>query len=276
MNSSAKNKLDKILSDNKSGSTKVLLKLIKWSKDYAGDKKTLLGMIDITNSRLKAFSTVQSFTKEFRKIIDKNNKTQILDFINKQYEEIDNRYSNLFKNSLPYLKNCKRIVTLSNSKTVIEILKRLNEKKKIFVTVAESRPQLEGRIMAKELLKNKIKVEIIPEALLPNAVEKADVAISGADIILSNGNIVNKTGSRSLAILCKYFKKPFYVLATSDKFSKKKKYVPEKRDSGEIWKYSHKYLTKTNFYFEVVEKKLITKVITDKNSKVKSRKSKIA
>ena len=270
MNSSAKNKLDKILSDNKSGSTKVLLKLIKWSKDYAGDKKTLLGMIDITNSRLKAFSTVQSFTKEFRKIIDKNNKTQILDFINKQYEEIDNRYSNLFKNSLPYLKNCKRIVTLSNSKTVIEILKRLNEKKKIFVTVAESRPQLEGRIMAKELLKNKIKVEIIPEALLPNAVEKTDVAISGADIILSNGNIVNKTGSRSLAILCKYFKKPFYVLATSDKFSKKKKYVPEKRDSGEIWKYSHKYLTKTNFYFEVVEKKLITKVITDKNSKVKS------
>lgn len=270
MNSSAKNKLDKILSDNKSGSTKVLLKLIKWSKDYAGDKKTLLGMIDITNSRLKAFSTVQSFTKEFRKIIDKNNKTQILDFINKQYEEIDNRYSNLFKNSLPYLKNCKRIVTLSNSKTVIEILKRLNEKKKIFVTVAESRPQLEGRIMAKELLKNKIKVEIIPEALLPNAVEKADVAISGADIILSNGNIVNKIGSRSLAILCKYFKKPFYVLATSDKFSKKKKYVPEKRDSGEIWKYSHKYLTKTNFYFEVVEKKLITKVITDKNSKVKS------
>ena len=209
MNSSAKNKLDKILSDNKSGSTKVLLKLIKWSKDYAGDKKTLLGMIDITNSRLKAFSTVQSFTKEFRKIIDKNNKTQILDFINKQYEEIDNRYSNLFKNSLPYLKNCKRIVTLSNSKTVIEILKRLNEKKKIFVTVAESRPQLEGRIMAKELLKNKIKVEIIPEALLPNAVEKTDVAISGADIILSNGNIVNKTGSRSLAILCKYFKKPF-------------------------------------------------------------------
>jgi translation initiation factor 2B subunit (eIF-2B alpha/beta/delta family) len=124
--------------------------------------------------------------------------------------------------------------------------------------------------MAKELLKNKIKVEIIPEALLPNAVEKADVAISGADIILSNGNIVNKTGSRSLAILCKYFKKPFYVLATSDKFSKKKKYVPEKRDSGEIWKYGHKYLTKTNFYFEVVEKKLITKVITDKNSKVKS------
>ena len=276
MNSSAKNKLDKILSDNKSGSTKVLLKLIKWSKDYAGDKKTLLGMIDITNSRLKAFSTVQSFTKEFRKIIDKNNKTQILDFINKQYEEIDNRYSNLFKNSLPYLKNCKRIVTLSNSKTVIEILKRLNERKKIFVTVAESRPQLEGRIMAKELLKNKIKVEIIPEALLPNAVEKTDVAISGADIILSNGNIVNKTGSRSLAILCKYFKKPFYVLSTSDKFSKKKKYVPEKRDSGEIWKYSHKYLTKTNFYFEVVEKKLITKVITDKNSKVKSRKSKIA
>lgn len=263
MNSSAKNKLDKILTDNKSGSTEILLKLIKWTKGYSGDKKALLEMTNTTDSRLKTFSTIQSFTKEFRKIINKYDKTQILDFLDKQTEQIDNKYSNLFKNFLPYLKNCKKIVTLSNSKTVIEILRRLNKKKKIIVIVAESRPQLEGRIMGKELLKRKINVEIIPDALLANVVEKADAAIIGADIILSNGDVVNKIGSRELAIVCKYFEKPFYVLATSDKFSNMKKYIPEKRDKNEIWNYNHNLLKKINYYFEVIEKELITKMIND-------------
>lgn len=263
MNPSARNKLDKILSDNKSGSTEILLKLIKWSKDYSVDKKALVKMIDSANKELKSFSIVESFTKDFKKIIEGNDKSKILDFLKEQAEGIENRYSNLFKNSLTYLKNCKKIVTLSNSKTVIEILKRLNKKGKIFVTTGESRLQLEGRIMAKELLNNKIKVEIAPDAFLSNRIEIADAAIIGADIVLSNGDVVNKIGSRSLAITCKYFQKPFYVLATLDKFSKMKKYIPEKKNGNEVWDYNHKQLKRTNYYFEVVEKELITKVISD-------------
>jgi len=263
LNPVPKNGLNKILSDNKSGSTQILLRLIKWSMDYRKDKQTLLEMIDAVNKRLKSFSTVQSFIKEFKKIIKENDKSKILDFLNEQTERIENRYSILFKNSLPYLKNYKKIITLSNSKTVIEILKRLNEQRKIFVTVGESRPQLEGRLMIKELLKDKIKVEIVPDAYLSNVVEKSDAAIIGADIVLSSGDVVNKIGSRSLAIACKYFQKPFYILATKDKFSNKKKYSPEKRNENEIWNYNHKLLTKINYYFEVIEKKLITKVISD-------------
>jgi len=263
LNPVPKNGLNKILSDNKSGSTQILLRLIKWSKDYRKDKQTLLEMIDAVNKRLKSFSTVQSFIKEFKKIIKENDKSKILDFLNEQNERIENRYSILFKNSLPYLKNYKKIITLSNSKTVIEILKRLNEQRKIFVTVGESRPQLEGRLMIKELLKDKIKVEIVPDAYLSNVVEKSDAAIIGADIVLSSGDVVNKIGSRSLAIACKYFQKPFYILATTDKFSNEKKYSPEKRNENEIWNYNHKLLTKINYYFEVIEKKLITKVISD-------------
>lgn len=271
MKSSSENKLKKIFSDNKSGSTEILLKLIKWSKDYSGDKKTLLEIINSANKELKNFSIAQSFIKDFKSIIKEGNKPKVLDFLNEQAERIDAKYSNLFENSLSYLKSCKRIVTLSNSKTVIEILKRLNEQRIIFITIGESRPLFEGRIMAKELLKNKIKIEIVPDAALPNVVEKTDVAIIGADIILLNEDVVNKIGSRSLAIACKYFQKPFYVLATSDKFSNKKKYFPEIKNGNEIWNYNHKLLKRTNYYFEVVEKKLITRVIT--NEKIKSQKS---
>ncbi|OGU28836.1 MAG: hypothetical protein A2057_10985 [Ignavibacteria bacterium GWA2_35_9] len=262
MNLAAGNKLKKILSDNKSGSSEILLKLINWCKNYSSDKKTLLEMINASNKELKSFPAVQSFIREFKKVIETKGDSQIIVFLNEQTKRIENRYSNLFNNSLPILKDSERIVTLSNSKTIIEILERLNKLRKISVVVGESRPQFEGRIMAKELLKNKIKVEIIPDVLLLDAVEKADAAIIGADFILLNGNVVNKIGSRSLAIACKYLKKPFYVLATTDKASNKKKYFHEKRNGNEIWNYNHKFLTKTNYYFEIVEKKLITKVIT--------------
>ena len=275
MNLAAGNKLKKILSDNKSGSSEILLKLIGWSKNYSSDKKTLLEMINASNKELKSFPAVQSFIREFKKVIGTKGDSQIIVFLNEQTKRIENRYSNLFNNSLPILKDSERIVTLSNSKTIIEILERLNKLRKISVVVGESRPQFEGRIMAKELLKNKIKVEIIPDVLLLDAVEKADAAIIGADFILLNGNVVNKIGSRSLAIACKYLKKPFYVLATTDKASNKKKYFHEKRNGNEIWDYNHKFLTKTNYYFEIVEKGLITKVITDKNSKIKSQISKV-
>lgn len=263
MNPSAENRLKKIISDNKSGSTEILQKLINWSKDYRNEEKTLLEMIDASNKNLKTFSAVQSFTKNLKAIIKKDDKRKFFDFLDEQTEHIAKRYSDLFKNSLPYLINCKRIVTISNSKTVMEILKRLNEQKNIFVTIGESRPQLEGRIMAKELLKHKVKVEIVPDTYLPNVIEKADAALTGADSVLSNGDVVNKTGSRSLAIGSKYFRKPFYVLAAKDKISFNKKYSPEKRNENEIWNYDHKFLTKANYYFEVVEKKLITKIIFD-------------
>ena len=250
----------------------MLLKLISWSKNYSDEKKTLLEMIDISKKEFKSFSAIQSFIKELKKIIESND-SRITNFLNQQEREIKNRYTNLFKNSLPYLKNSKRILTLSNSKTVIEILKRLNKIRNISVIIGESRPQLEGRIMAKELIKHKIKAEIIPDVLLPNAVERCDAAVIGADIVLSNRDVVNKIGSRSLAIACKYFKKPFYVLATSNKFSKKKKYIVEKRNDNEIWNYNHKFLIKTNYYFEVVKNRLVTKIITDQNLKVKVHRS---
>jgi len=262
LNSSARKKLIKIISDNTSGSSEVLLNLIEWSKGNIQSPHSLLEMINIVNKKLKSFSSIQLFIKEFKKVINKNNPGDILNFLNKSIKNIEGRYLILFKNTFPFLKNVKKIITLSNSRTIIEILKKLSGKRKIVVTIAESRPKLEGRLLAKELLKNKIGVEIIPDAFLPNAVERNDAAIIGADIILKNGDVVNKIGSRNLAILCKHFEKPFYVLATSDKFSTKKKYSPEKRNENEIWDFCHRLLKKTNYYFEVVEKRLITKLIS--------------
>jgi translation initiation factor 2B subunit (eIF-2B alpha/beta/delta family) len=71
--------------------------------------------------------------------------------------------------------------------------------------VAESRPKNEGRILAKRLIKKGIPVEYITDFSAATYIPRIDAAIIGADKILANGNIVNKMGSKTLAVLCRYY-----------------------------------------------------------------------
>jgi methylthioribose-1-phosphate isomerase len=89
------------------------------------------------------------------------------------------------------------------------------------------------------------------------------VVIVGADIILENGNVVNKTGSRNAAIICRHFHKPFIVLATKDKFVNKKFYKSNQENPGEILSKRNKNIEVNNYYFEEIEKALVTRIITD-------------
>jgi len=256
--------LNKILSDKKSGSTELYLKLLKWCKANSRNINKLHQMVLPVSEKLKSFSAIQNFIKELQNILRKNDSEFLKNFLDEKINSIINNSNIIFENALPYLKNHKRIVTISNSKTIFEILIKLNEHHKINVVVSESRPQLEGRILAKKLIMNKIKVEIVTEAQLTKAVEESDAVIVGADMILSNGDVINKTGSRGLAVLAKYFNKPFYVLTSEEKRSKKNSFTQDGKDENEIWSFNHSLLKKKNNYFEVIEKKLITKVITEK------------
>jgi translation initiation factor 2B subunit (eIF-2B alpha/beta/delta family) len=94
-------------------------------------------------------------------------------------------------------------------------------------------------------------------------IPKIDAAIIGADAVLINGNVVNKVGSKALALLCREYKKPFYAVAFRSKLSKKKIFQPMKDDQQEIWEKKVKNLSISNIYFEEIEKKLITKIFTD-------------
>ena len=117
--------------------------------------------------------------------------------------------------------------------------------------------------MAIELADIGIKVELITDAMMGFFVPKVDVAIIGTDIVLRNGMIVNKVGSKSLALLCKEYNKPFYVVTSKSKLSKKKIFKPKKENSREIWDRKVKNLSMSNIYFEEIEKQLITKIFTD-------------
>jgi translation initiation factor 2B subunit (eIF-2B alpha/beta/delta family) len=93
--------------------------------------------------------------------------------------------------------------------------------------------------------------------------KKVDIAIIGADSILKNGNVINKVGSKALALFCLEKLKPFYVVSTKSKRSKKITFKPKNEEPAEVWKKKQKNLKVSNFYFEQVDKNLITKIFTD-------------
>jgi len=93
--------------------------------------------------------------------------------------------------------------------------------KNIFVWVDETRPYLQGsRLTAWELLKEKIPHKIITDNTAGFLMKKGlvDAVIVGADRITLRGDVANKIGTYTLAILAKKHKIPFYVAAPLSTF----------------------------------------------------------
>lgn len=197
-------------------------------------------------------------------IIKRNDEKKLFEFFDKFSENQLSKYERLYKNLHPYLKNDINIITISNSDTIRNIFLKIHSEFKInSVFVSESRPQFEGREIAKFFSENNINTHIVLEAAIPRYINQSDICLIGADKILSNGNVINKVGSNLLALNCKYFNIPFLVLADSSKFSDETIFNEKKKSVSEIWAEAPKNIIIDNFYFEEINKELITKLISD-------------
>ncbi len=88
--------------------------------------------------------------------------------------------------------------------------------KKIAVFADETRPFLQGaRLTAWELHKDNIPVTLITDNMAGHFMKagKIDCIVVGADRIASNGDVANKIGTYSVAVLAKENNIPFYVAA---------------------------------------------------------------
>jgi translation initiation factor 2B subunit (eIF-2B alpha/beta/delta family) len=257
-----KKKIISLFNDRTSGSTSLLIKLNMIMREEMGNKEYLFLLLKESRKQFKEFSIIQNYLDEIEK--EPNNHeafSKIIDY----YDDYDNNVNHkIFENGKKYFLNISKILTFSNSLTIANFLTYLySVNKKLEVIIAESRPKNEGRILAKKLFKKGIPVEFITDFSSAKYIHSAETVITGADKILSTGNIVNKTGSRALAILCRYYNKPFYVITTKSKQSKDAIYMPEEREPKEVWRYTDSKLKVRNYYFEEIERDLITRIITD-------------
>jgi methylthioribose-1-phosphate isomerase len=88
--------------------------------------------------------------------------------------------------------------------------------KQIQVIADETRPVLQGaRLTAWELMQDKIPVTLITDNMAGSLMRqgKIHLCIVGADRIAANGDVANKIGTYSVAVLAKAHGIPFYVAA---------------------------------------------------------------
>ena len=262
MNFKPGKELLKILSDNKSGSAELLEKLNNFlSNNFYKSKPDEL--IPYLKNSFIEFSNIQNYLNQLEEVIT-NNPKQIEPFFNNYVHDKQKTIEQIYKNTLDELKNFKRFITISNSNTLLNYFKIFQkDSKDISVVVCESRPVFEGRNFAEDLSELGINVKLITEAMMANEVRYIDAAVIGADSILQNGSVINKVGSKLLAITCSYYKKPFYVLADKTKFSNSNMLNQKEKPVAEIWDSNKKAMKLENYYFEEIEKELITKIFTD-------------
>lgn len=109
------------------------------------------------------------------------------------------------------------VFTLSRSGTVTEALLASNPQ----VTIAESRPACEGTETAEHLADAGLSVTLCTDAATAQLLAERDIeaVVVGADTILPDGHVVNKTGTRAAALAAAKETIPVYVAVSSDKVS---------------------------------------------------------
>ena len=148
--------------------------------------------------------------------------------------------------------------------------------KQVQVFADETRPFLQGaRLTAWELQKDHIPVTVITDNMAGHFMQKGEIdcVIVGADRIAANGDVANKIGTYSVAVLAKEHGIPFYVaapLSTVDFETADGGGIPiEQRDSKEVTHIAGKQMVPAgveieNPAFDVTPAKYVTAIVTEK------------
>lgn len=143
------------------------------------------------------------------------------------------------------------------------------------VWVDETRPLLQGaRLTAWELQREGIPYEIIVDGAAGALMAKGlvDAVITGADRVAANGDVANKIGTYTLAVLAKRHNVPFYVAlptSTIDPEILSGSAIPiEERDPEEVLSCAGRPIapegsSAKNFAFDVTPHELIAAIITE-------------
>ena len=212
-------------------------------------------------------------------------KRALKDEAQKIYREDIAANKQIGKNGASLLRNAKQIMTHCNAGalatagygTALGVIRALKESGKEFeVFVNETRPFLQGaRLTAWELKKEKIPATLITDSMAGYLMQqgRVDAVVVGCDRVAANGDVANKIGTYTIAVLARRHGIPFFVAGPTSSIDVNcvsGKDIPiEQRDAKEV---SHifgkalapKGMRVLNPAFDVTSQDLITAIITEK------------
>jgi methylthioribose-1-phosphate isomerase len=174
------------------------------------------------------------------------------------------------------LKKNSRIITYCNAGTLatsglgtaVGVIKYAHQLGLVsHVYPCETRPYLQGsRLTLWELMQAKVPATLITDNMAAHVMKTCGInaVIVGADRITANGDVCNKIGTYGLAILAKYHRIPFYVVAPTSTI--------EERDPAEVLNIFGRPIAPQgahahHFAFDVTPHNLVTAIVTEKGVK---------
>jgi methylthioribose-1-phosphate isomerase len=173
--------------------------------------------------------------------------------------------------------NAGALATAGGYGTALGVIRAAVEAgKKLSVFADETRPFLQGsRLTAWELMKDGIPTTVISDSMAGSFMRqgKIQAVVVGADRVAANGDVANKIGTYSLAVLARENNIPFYVAApfsSIDMEISEGGHIPiEQRSTREVTHIAGKQIAPDgvrveNPAFDVTPAKYITAIITER------------
>lgn len=206
-----------IILDYKSGSQELNEKILKLFLKI-NSKKVLDWTLNFLKTNLTSFEVIQKTINELQSSFENKSLNQIKRVIKKKIQSYDKRVQKIFKKLMPRLFNEIKILTISNSKTVFDLIKLIQRKKfSPEIYVLKSLPGGEGKILYSKLKREKINSHLIEDIRLKNVINLIDIVIIGADKIKAGKWFLNKIGTKKLVTLARKNSKPIYLVALKEK-----------------------------------------------------------
>jgi translation initiation factor 2B subunit (eIF-2B alpha/beta/delta family) len=155
------------------------------------------------------------------------------------------------------------VATLSRSGTVLAALRATEPA----VLIGESRPACEGTEIAAELADDGLDVTLTTDAALAGelAARDPDTVLVGADAVLADGSVVNKIGTRGLALAAARESVPVYVAAAVDKVRPDEEMHGESGSAADLYD-GEAPVTVTNPVFDRTPADLVSAVLTERGA----------
>ncbi|MFX0058335.1 MAG: translation initiation factor eIF-2B [Candidatus Heimdallarchaeota archaeon] len=231
--------------------------MLKLSREIINSRPSMAPLI---NTIGYIISDLHSYTKyEINKRIENFHQLR---------SKIELNLEKVFQNFITTRSTLKaKIMLISYSSTIIKLLKK-NQNRNLIIYILESRPLLEGQLVA-EILSSSFETHLIIDAAMGKFIEEIDFVLVGIDSVLKDGSIVNKIGTYPLACIANENKKQVFGVGDSFKYNLKSHFNNrisiETKPSEEVYdkKIKNELLQIHNYYFDITPPQFISGIISD-------------
>ncbi len=177
-------------------------------------------------------------------------------------EHFDDAQDAIRNEGQPLVPEGGTVYTHCHSSTVRHVIETAAEETDVTVANTETRPVLQGRKTARELVDDGIEVHHFVDSAAREALAMADVMMIGADAITPEGAVYNKIGSRLFTDAAAGFDVPVYVCTDAWKLATEGIEV-EQRSQDEVWEDPPDGVTVHNPAFDRVRPDAIEGIVTE-------------